>query len=380
MSGLETAIRNALDRSERSNAEVRARIYQSARNALENGLRKQDINDPAVIAAQRHRLEQSIRDIEHEERRRLGELPPGPEPDTHHLMGLEEDFAAIEANDRRDAEDGGEDADDFGSLRAERLGSAHQYDDDVPVAVPEVSGMASGRPGRRGRSAAAGQPKKRRGFFARFFILVIFLAALGIGIWWIYASGLLLSDAQRDTSVANPPAAVSEEDLPQQDSSGDTKQSLNGSNAFSKDWIEIFKGDDVDSVTAGGLASAKLTTTGDGPVIRVVSSNASADAAVRLLLPEDQISLAEGEEATLAVSMRSASDQTVDVSIDCDFGTAEKCERHRFTVTSQRSDALIQVTGAAGEGNGAPSLVLNSDMEGKGRGVDILAIRLLKVK
>ena len=39
MSGLETAIRNALARSERANAEVRARIYQSARNALEAGLR-----------------------------------------------------------------------------------------------------------------------------------------------------------------------------------------------------------------------------------------------------------------------------------------------------------------------------------------------------
>lgn len=378
MSGLETAIRNALDRSERSNAEVRARIYQSARNALENGLRKQEISDPAVIAAQRHRLEQSIREIEHEERRRLGQLQ-GSGADPHHLMGLEEDFAAIEANDPRDAEDGGADAEDFGALRAERLGGPGGYDDDVPVSVPEVAGMASGRPGRRGRSAAAGQPRKRRGIFARLFILVIILATLGIGLWWIYASGVLLSDAERDTSVANPPAAVSEEDLPQQSGATETKPSLNGTNTFSKDWVEIFKGDDIDSVTASGPGSAKLTTTGDGPVIRVISTNATAEAAVRLLLPEDQISLGEGEEATLAVSMRSASDQAVDVSIDCDFGTAQTCERHRFTVTSQRSDALIQVTGAAGEGNGAPALVLNSDMEGKGRGVDILAVRLLKV-
>ena len=57
MSGLETAIRNALARSERANAEVRARIYQSARNALEAGLRKQEIHDRATITAQRHRLE-----------------------------------------------------------------------------------------------------------------------------------------------------------------------------------------------------------------------------------------------------------------------------------------------------------------------------------
>ncbi|PLU73925.1 biotin transporter BioY, partial [Sinorhizobium medicae] len=67
MSGLETAIRNALERSDRSSAEVRARIYQSARQALENGLQKQQIEDPEVISVQRHRLEAVIRAIEMEE-------------------------------------------------------------------------------------------------------------------------------------------------------------------------------------------------------------------------------------------------------------------------------------------------------------------------
>lgn len=45
MSGLETAIRTALENADRDNPEVRARIYQSARQALEAGLRKQDITD-----------------------------------------------------------------------------------------------------------------------------------------------------------------------------------------------------------------------------------------------------------------------------------------------------------------------------------------------
>ena len=57
MSGLETAIRNALERSERTNAESRARVYQSARQALETGLRKQNIDDPEAINYQRRRLE-----------------------------------------------------------------------------------------------------------------------------------------------------------------------------------------------------------------------------------------------------------------------------------------------------------------------------------
>ena len=86
MSGLETAIRSALDRSDRTNPEIRARIYQSARQALEAGLRKQDITDVNVIAAQRQRLEATIREIEAEERARPTQaIPVSPELDAPHV-------------------------------------------------------------------------------------------------------------------------------------------------------------------------------------------------------------------------------------------------------------------------------------------------------
>ncbi len=81
MSGLETAIRNALERSDRANPEIRARIYQSARQALEAGLRKQDVTDVDIVSAQRQRLEATIRAVEGEERARLhaGIVPPDAE-------------------------------------------------------------------------------------------------------------------------------------------------------------------------------------------------------------------------------------------------------------------------------------------------------------
>jgi hypothetical protein len=64
---LETAIRNALDRSDRGDAQMRARIYQSARQALEAGLRRQGVNDTLVIMQQQKRLEDKIAEIENEE-------------------------------------------------------------------------------------------------------------------------------------------------------------------------------------------------------------------------------------------------------------------------------------------------------------------------
>ena len=80
MSGLETAIREALARSDRRSPEIRARIYQSARNALEAGLRKQNVTDAKVVEQQRHRLEVAIHAIEREERAGAAPQAPAPNP------------------------------------------------------------------------------------------------------------------------------------------------------------------------------------------------------------------------------------------------------------------------------------------------------------
>ena len=71
MSGLETAIRNALDRSDRTDGDTRARIYQSARQALEAGLQRQGVTDKLIVMQQQKRLEEKIREIETEEVDRL---------------------------------------------------------------------------------------------------------------------------------------------------------------------------------------------------------------------------------------------------------------------------------------------------------------------
>jgi hypothetical protein len=75
---LETAIRNALDRSDRGDAQTRARIYQSARHALDAGLRRQGVNDTLVIMQQQKRLEDKIVEIENEEVDRLAEQASEP--------------------------------------------------------------------------------------------------------------------------------------------------------------------------------------------------------------------------------------------------------------------------------------------------------------
>lgn len=54
LSSLELAIRRALEKAgPGADATQRARVYQSARNALENGLRQQKISDANLISEQR---------------------------------------------------------------------------------------------------------------------------------------------------------------------------------------------------------------------------------------------------------------------------------------------------------------------------------------
>ncbi len=376
MNGLETAIRKALERADRSNPEIRARIYQSARQALEAGLRKQDVTDPALVAQQRHRLEATIKTIETEERQKLGIVVADPAADIQY-GDFEADMASLD--DERTREDDGEEADSFGGLRAERL-SGPAPEAERAADEPVLSGAPSGRPAGRASSRPSGpaRPRKRRGFFARLFIWVMLLAFLAVGGWWALNSGLLLSDAERDTSVANPPAAVSEEDLPDAGEGGNTAPAQNEASNFSKDWIEIFKPGDIKSIAAGSLAEASLQSTGDGPVIRIISRSAEPEGAVRILLPAEILSKAAGQEATLAITMRSSNDKPVQVTVDCELAGIGTCERHRFTVTAQRSDALIQIAPAEGEG-GSPALVLNADATGEGGGVDLVAVRMLPV-
>lgn len=378
MSGLETAIRNALERADRSNPEIRARIYQSARQALETGLRKQDVTDPAVVAHQRHRLETTIRTVELEERRKLGVEVADPVADIQY-GDFEADMA--ELDDRRDAEDEPAESEGFGDLRAERLGDAADPGVTAEAAAPVLAGAPSGRPGRAsgrpsGRASTAPRPRKKRGFFARLFIWVMLLAFLAVGAWWALNSGLLLSDAERDTSVANPPAAVSEEDLP--DASNGAVPAQDNTSNFSRDWIEIFKPGEIKRISAGSLAEARLVSTGDGPVIRITSRSGEPEGAVRILLPAEILRKAAGQEATIAITMRSATEKPVQVTVDCELAGMGTCERHRFTVAAQRSDALIQISPQDGEAD-QPALVLNSDATGEGGGVDLVAVRMLPV-
>ena len=310
MSGLETAIRNALERAERTNAEARARVYQSARQALEAGLRKQNIDDPETINYQRRRLEALIHGIELEERARLevrpepqmGPAAPAPvaaEPavssQAERRSGrVEPGFAAVEPASRAPEP-------------APGLAREPGFEDDLQASPGFDRDMHADDEGpmpdmRSERPLKA--PRRRRGVVAQLLIMSIFLATLGIGAWWVYSSGLLLSEAERDTSVPNPPPRVESEDF-----SGTPEatapaaptgpQAIDARGGFSDDWIEVFEPQQVSALRPRANALVDIVTASDGSAAQIVSRSGDAAGVVEVTVPTEILRELAGRTSTI---------------------------------------------------------------------------------
>ncbi|WP_454848069.1 regulator [Rhizobium binxianense] len=386
MSGLETAIRTALESSDRDDPEVRARIYQSARQALEAGLRKQDITDVAAVTYHRHRLETTIHTIESEERARLHPMQGPPEVPVPPVVEMpqpepaEDEEVLSVSGETRDYREGrrpdDSSLDDVHASGADHLAAAPVADE--RLASGERSRTMDFRPE---RAAARRRPRK---FFSRLLVWCVLLAFVGMGAWWAYTSGLLLTAAQRDTSVANPPASTAPEDFDGQNGGQDAAShtdepvTIDPQNGFSADWIEIFKPSDAGNVETGPRARTESITENDGPAVRLISESADGDGNISISVPASVLQQLAGRSSTIALTLQSTSDEPTQITVECSFQSLGNCARHRFNVTREKSDALLQVSfDRSLAPSSAGRLMINSDVDGKARGINLFAVRIL---
>jgi hypothetical protein len=424
VSGLETAIRSALDRSERDNPEVRARIYQSARQALEAGLRKQDITDVETVAAQRQRLELTIRAIEGEERARLRDAAPAmpvpvPVPTAAPQPVPPAPPNPVAARPVAPAEAAARSAPALGPAAPQAPQQTQRLEPEIELrgetreaaissGIPDDGDLGSIHAGPADHLAAeAGafeQPsmpaasrrmdfkperavsrRKPRKFFSRLLVFCIVVAFLGIGAWWIKTSGVLMTAAQRDTSIRNQPAQITADDDNANDDNADLDSGSNAGLAtidpqdrFSDDWIQIFGPTDAAKAVSGTQAKIENVSENEGPTVRLTSQSPGDDGNVAIAVPAAALQKLSGKPATVAMTLQAITDAPTQITVECSFGSYGGCGRHRFDVTRQKSDALFQLRfdkplPADATGN----LVFNSDVDGKSTGVNIYAIRVL---
>ncbi len=389
MSGLETAIRNALERSDRTNAETRARIYQSARQALEAGLQKQGIEDQNVVAQQRHRLEAVIHAIETEERAALKARPaPAPSVSLDDAVAPRAGAAArsepqpsAPADGRREPAFSGQTPRDgqsdggLGGLRADR---------DGPVVSTAAAGEVAARQASEGRGAIAPdvraadgrkRRRKRGSLLSLTMVVATLLAAVVAAVWWVETNNLLQSPAARDTNVANPPATVASQDF----DGAAGLQTLGAQEGFTGDWVEVYTpGKTEAAVTPGPQATAEPVNDDGGQRILLTSGDADADGDVTIEIPAEILAELSGKTSTLALTVQATPGKSTEFAVECNFSSLGECGRHRFTLHDERVDMLFKVTfdrslapSAAGQ------IVINSDISGGGKGLNLYAIRVL---
>ena len=468
MSGLEQAIRNALERADRANPEIRSRIYQSARNALDAGLRKQEVDDSDVIARQKHRLEQTIQGIEDEELERLRMIARMERVIDAHDESLEE-----AAPDRDDDAIEAENASAEPEANAPDRSRPHDPDDpeaealpaETPVAAPVYEGVVrriepdlaaepaaslarshgevepagraepdltplpaeptteaeapatnpaaddagsldgiavdrrqkpsakaekKRRKKREEESAAWAEPstpvgrkvgKKKRekgrragSFFISLFVYAVLIAIVAGGVWWVYATGMLNAALNGSGDFDLIPKELQGEDF----DPNEGKNPLDPAQKFSGEWRKVYEPDATNGIRARQNAKITDTTDSDGKAVILASGAPDQEGDILIDVPADILRDLTGRASTLALTMRSIDDKPAQIYVQCEFGSLGGCGRHRFTVTPERVDNLIQLQFdrklSPDEGG---QLVINTDLTGEGRAVKLYGIRVL---
>lgn len=332
MESIERAIRNAFTKADATNSEIRQRIYTSAWQAHERALAQNTQLDEAQRNQRREQLTKAIHQIEQEF------FTPAPE--------LKPDLAASPVAPNQPSNISG-DLDSVAPSRQARSGQAHQNDD---IAVPNAP--------RRTKNKDT-KPKKRSLFSRLIIPLVLLLGFVIIG-FSIYNSLVEMSGSSFN---GNGRSALN---------TGPFKEGEDPDNAR---WITVFTPQDATRISLTDTATAQITNVNGTDYLRVKSPTPKST--INFDIGEGILNQFVNKTATFDIIARSSDGQPVQISVTCNFGDMGNCQRRRYDVTGSQSDFLFEVPFTANQRtqkNGTISI--HSDLDGSGRAVDILAIRV----
>ena len=430
MKAFETAIRNALQKADDTNPELRARVYDSARNALSNSHTKQGKWGSDSAREQTRKLEALINAIEADYQKRprrsanagpksvLQDVPPQAQTTSRAPKQAAPKQVApkqvASVNDGSNITLADDDVQIGGQMRSgashpnparphqPRPNNAARSESGRPNPTrssPSRTNATRFKPGAVGRSRngmqldapdrivdgqrpdamlfnddtrTAARPvreKRRRPFFAIILVSALVLAAVGIGFLWVIFSGLMLSPEQRDTSVPNPPATIN----------GDAfVGNPTADGEFSGEWIDVFTPEDISRVAGRGSVKAALIESNGRSALQVVSQSPETQGEVLFELGRGILDTLAGSQALVAMTLRSSTDATTQIYVKCQLPGGGDCERRRFDVTYETNDIVfsLDLSNVRNGGGESGVLALNSDVSGSNKGINIYAIRI----
>ena len=123
----------------------------------------------------------------------------------------------------------------------------------------------------------------------------------------------------------------------------------------------------------------KADVKGQGPLahLRIESAaSATGDAVVVFSIGQGILEQIVGKNAIFDIIAAADEGSPTQISVLCDFAGLGDCGRKRFQVDSAVSDNLFQIEFPEGLPAGAGQIIINPDVDGKGRSLDIYAIKV----
>lgn len=215
------------------------------------------------------------------------------------------------------------------------------------------------------------EPRRRRGrFFIILFLAATFFAAAAMGVWWAIDSGLFLSQAERDTSVPNPPLTLEDEEFePDAPPPLSDQQAADGRG---NDWITVFTPTDPTRVLTLSGGIAQVIEIEGGMALRIRSS--APGEPVRFEVGQGILQAIAGRSAVFNIRARTDPGKETEILVTCDFGPLGDCGRKRYVVSSENRDFAVGLDIPDVRPTGAGSIAIVTDFGDGSRSVDIIEI------
>ncbi len=265
-------------------------------------------------------------------------------------------------------EEGSIELDPVPELSDEIVSEKHFEVRPVVTAEEKPSGIASKVETAR---TAANRTEPQRGM-AFLFILITLLAFLVMGVWIAYSTGALKLRGSEET-VPDNTVLVAPQDQP----IAPAVPTQNAAPAPADDWLMIFRPDNPGDLVVDPTISANVAGTGPLAHLRIEpAASTTGEAAVVFAIGKGILEQIAGKNVVFDIVAAAADDKPTQISILCDFAGLGDCGRKRYQVDGVTSDNLFQIEFPAGKPTGDGEIILNPDVDGKGRALEIYAIKV----
>lgn len=340
MDPFEKAIRNAFEKGDPGQRAFREKVYHSAFAALERALQNNAGITPDAAARRRQLLSDRISQIESEF---IPAVAPAPQAPAGQARAPSVSVDPV----RRPA--GGEPAaPTLGGM--ERRGAQRPR----PPADDEIEPPSYGK--------YAPRQRKRRPWLS-LVVTIAVLAALGVGAWWLFFTpgggpGRFIPPMETEdfspSQPSTPPPVLSGNDL--------------------GDWLVIFEPNDASTVSAPGDSRAEIAQDEDERFMRITSG--ASGTPILFDVRQSVLEQIAGRRAVFNIVARVDEGGGTQMSVECSLGELGDCGRKRYAVGVNAEEFLFEIDLPSVEPGAGGTIAINPDVEGRGRAVDIIAIRV----